>query len=108
MTKRLVIGAAVGMVVGALAVSIAVAGSGAGHGTYIPAAVLFPLSMLIATSAGNINAVAVILAVVQYPLYGVTVAGARISQVRWLTLLSLHLLLAVLSFLSVQRSEVFR
>jgi hypothetical protein len=105
MKKRLAIGGAVGAVVGALAISMGAAG--AGHGTYIPAAVLFPVSMLIAVSSGNVNAVAATLAVMQYPIYGVTVAGERSSPLRWLALISFHLLLALLSFLSVQRSEGF-
>lgn len=101
------IGGIVGAGVGLPAILIAAAAAGAGHGTYVPAAFLFPSSMLIATLAGNINSLAAALAIVQYPLYGITVAGSNNSRVRWLALVFLHSLLTVLSFLSVQRSEVF-
>ena len=50
---------------------LAVASSGGGHGNYFWAKVLFPFTMLSASLTGAIDIPFIILAVVQYPLYGV-------------------------------------
>ncbi len=107
MRNRVAIGGTIGAAVGALAILVAVKAAGIGLGTYIPAAVLFPASMLVAVSVESINLLSAALALVQYPLYGATAVGERNNLRRWLAVAGLHLLLAVFALLSVQRSEVF-
>lgn len=84
------------------------AAAGAGHGTYLLVAILFPLPMLVAIAVGSINVLASMLALAQYPIYGVMVAGTQNMKQRWLVVASLHFAVAVLSLLSVQYSEAFR
>lgn len=44
--------------------------AGAGHGTYLPAILLFPYTMLIAAVIGRIAPPLMVLALVQYATYG--------------------------------------
>ena len=58
--------------------SIGVLAAGGGHGTYLPAALLFPFTMLLASFTSSIAAPAVALAVLQFPAYGY-LAGRAVS-----------------------------
>jgi hypothetical protein len=108
MKRRLLIGGVVGLVIGGVAACVALAAAGAGHGSYLPAALLFPFSMLIASAVGTVNPGIVVLALAQYPVYGAAVIGkAKSSKVAWLTVVGLHFVGAAVSLLVVQRSEVF-
>ena len=48
-----------------------------GHGSYLPANLLFPFSMLLAGPTGSISGRAIALALAQYPLYGWVLSRAR-------------------------------
>lgn len=105
MIKRFLSGGAAGAGIGVTALIIAVVSSGAGHGTIIPTALLFPLPALFFGSSADLRILGVVLAVVQYPLYGISMAVAKSGLFRWLFLTCLHstlAILAVLSCLSVQ------
>jgi hypothetical protein len=51
--------------------------AGGGHGSYLPASLLFPFSMLLAGTTRSISARAIALALAQYPLYGWVLSRAR-------------------------------
>jgi hypothetical protein len=60
-----------GIVLGAVALVIAWAYAGAGHGTYIPAKVLFPYTMYLAVAVvGRITVPLLLLALLEFPAYG--------------------------------------
>ena len=63
--RRLLVGAFVGV----LSLGFAVAAAGAGHGTYIPAKLLFPFTMLAGVFGDSITLPYLIVALVQFPLY---------------------------------------
>ena len=48
--------------------------AGGGHGTYIPAAVFFPFSMIVAEHAGTIGMIPLCMAAVQFPAYALVMA----------------------------------
>jgi hypothetical protein len=55
---------------------VALLAAGAGHGTYIPAKVIFPYTMLLALAFEEVTVPLMVLAVVQFPLYGLVVGMA--------------------------------
>jgi len=55
---------------GILALAIAVLCAGAGHGTYLPAMLLFPYAMLMSVGGHTITNDAIVLGLLQYPGYG--------------------------------------
>jgi hypothetical protein len=63
--------------------------------------------MLISVSLGSISAVAAVMGLVQYPLYGVFAAGTEKKGIRWLTIVTLHFVAALIAALLVQRSGTF-
>lgn len=72
---------------------------GAGHGTYIPAMGLFPFGMLGVLFQDRISVPFIIVAIIQYPLYGFIVDKANSSQqlrLSLLTILMAHIALATL------------
>ena len=108
MNRRVLFGGIAGLGVGALASGVAISAAGAGHGTYLPAALLFPIPMLISVSLGTIGAVAAVIGLAQYPLYGV--AAAAVTEKRrmsWVTLAGLHLVTALVSAWAVMQSKNF-
>lgn len=74
MTTRLVL---VPFLFGVLALVLAGIAAAGGHGSYLPASLLFPFSMLLAVPTGHISARAIALALAQYPLYGWVLSRAR-------------------------------
>jgi len=91
-------------VIGAGLLYLAVAAAQVGHGTYVPAMMLFPYTMLSAVALDAITAPFAIVAVIQFPLYGILVwiglmrnrSGAVAT-----TLAVLHLLAAFGCYLAV-------
>jgi hypothetical protein len=57
---------------------LVIAAAGAGHGTYIPAAILFPYTMTIAPALGTIAPALIALALLQYPIYGLLIGVAKV------------------------------
>jgi hypothetical protein len=53
------------------------ASGGAGHGDYVIARILFPFTMLAAVLLGSITAPFVLLAVAQFPIYGLVLGAAN-------------------------------
>jgi hypothetical protein len=78
---------------------IAVFAMGAGHGTYIPAMGLFPFGMLGILFQDRISVPFIVIAILQYPLYGFIVDKATSSRQLRLSLLAIlltHIVLATL------------
>lgn len=72
---------------------------GAGHGTYIPAMGLFPFGMLGVLLQDRISLPFIIVAILQYPLYGFIVDKSNSSRqlkLSLLTVLLIHIILATL------------
>ena len=55
-------------------VNAAVTAAGGGHGTYIPATILFPYTMLLASADKLISNPLIALALLQFPTYGLLIA----------------------------------
>lgn len=69
--------------------------AGGGHGSYMPAKVLFPYYILIASvfEGGAFRAVAIVLSIIQMPLYGYLVEKSRRIGI---SALCLHIVAAIL------------
>lgn len=78
---------------------IAVFFAGGGHGTYIPAMGLFPVGLLGTLLFDRITIPFVVLAIIQYPIYGFIIDKVIVtnkSKIVLPLLLLLHILLAVI------------
>lgn len=81
MKPGLILGLSV--LLGATSVVVAVMFASGGHGTYLPAKLLFPFTMLLTLFGGPIGVGGIAAAVLQFPLYGAAVAaGAGTGQAR--------------------------
>jgi hypothetical protein len=94
------------LVVAGVAGWAAVSAAGGGHGTYQPAALLFPYTMVIAALVGSIPAAALTIAAGQYPAYGALIARAPGSVI--LGVVAAHAVVAAVAVWLVTNSEVFR
>jgi hypothetical protein len=74
MRKEVIWSLVFGAIAGVVALTIAVVMAGGGHGSYAPAKLLFPYTMLIAGS--SIGFFGMLLAIVQWPLYAASLASA--------------------------------
>lgn len=74
---------AVPVLTGALLLAIAISAAGGGHGSYLPARIFFPYTMILSSVGERIGPVGVALAVVQYPAYGMALVAARSRGVSW-------------------------
>lgn len=87
----------VGFVLAPVCLLISVYSMGGGHGNYFWCKVFFPYTMLTTVFLGKITLPLIVVAIVQFPLYGAIVAvGARRSRC-WQTLaviVPLHALMA--------------
>jgi hypothetical protein len=93
-TRRQVIGAILGVVIGSAAGCVLLFCAGAGHGSYLPAKLLFPLPMALTGITGSITRPLLIIAGLQYPLYGLLVGwliGRNQVRRAMLLLLGIHL-----------------
>lgn len=71
---------------------LALLSTGAGHGNYLWAWVLFPLPMYLTTFAGSITPLLIVLAVLQFPIYGL-IAGFASTKGKLI-----HALVGMLAF----------
>jgi len=101
-TSRIVVYTLIGVAVTPIAVIAALASAGAGHGHYEFARVLFPYTMLLTPLANNtIAPLLIVLAFVQFPLYGALIGLANRKSREGLVMLILalaHLVAAALCF----------
>lgn len=78
---------------------VAILFMGGGHGTYIPAMALFPFGLISTILFDRITMPFVVLAIIQYPLYGLIIDKARQankSKIVWPILIAVHIILALL------------
>ena len=86
---------------------VAVLSTGAGHGSYFLAKILFPFTMLSTVLFSSIVVPFIVLAILQFPLYGLLLgrANAMGTFSRWQRrLLIAHLLAVAACFLLVGKS----
>jgi hypothetical protein len=93
-TSTRITGVIGGTIVGVLAVAATTLAAGAGHGTYFPAKVLFPYSMLLTSLTDTITPTLLGVAAAQWPLYGYIVSGRRS---RWPFVAAMHSIAVVAS-----------
>jgi hypothetical protein len=92
---------AVSCLVGGLARYAALVTTAAGHGTYDVATVLFPYTMISMVVLDVSTPVFMLVAVIQFPVYGVVLwLGSRCGQAKWtgLALCVLHVISVGLAF----------
>ena len=90
-----------------IAVTIIVFTAGAGHGTYAPARLLFPFTMLSTLLHGTIKDAYALLALLQFPIYGVILAMAVKSNRTKLTaslLIAIHTIAVFMTFVFLNPS----
>ena len=95
-----VAGAALGLVLGVIANLLAVLSSGAGHGDYAAARMLFPASMLLTFVEGSIGELSIAVALLQFPFYG-GLMGWSVARGTYLSALvvgALHLVGVIFCF----------
>jgi hypothetical protein len=82
-----IIGLSAGTLIGGISLVIAVMAAGGGHGTYMPAKILFPYTMLSTITMERITSPYVLLAILQFPLYGLFLGFtlSRGSRLFWTT-----------------------
>jgi len=80
---RYALAAAIGLVIGLSAIAFAIFIAAAGHGSYVPAVIFFPLTMLSTLwTSDAVTVPAMILAVVQYPAYGMALVRGKEAGTR--------------------------
>lgn len=91
------VGAAWGTLAAIPAIFAAILSGGTGHGDYIAARILFPFSILLTLVEGSIGIAGITAAVLQFPLYGATLAWSLAREnYRALTVLAAVHFIAVL------------
>jgi hypothetical protein len=96
-----------GFIVGAIAVWIVAVTVAGGHGSYVPAAILFPFSMAPSVAIGYVPTILIIVGLAQYPLYGVFAAYRGASRSKFLWLGGIHTIAACAAYVAVVRSSNF-
>lgn len=83
-----------------VALLLALFSAGSGHGDYVLARALYPIPMLVTLLTHNtITGLSVVMAVAQFPAYGVIVAPG--GRTRWLALGFVHVVATAAAFSGV-------
>lgn len=98
--KTKIIGLVLGILLTPVALFFAVASAGAGHGDYVLARILFPLTILATYVTESIGVTGITIACVQFPLYGWLLGSAHHQKKKVPVLLipGFHVILVGLSF----------
>jgi hypothetical protein len=100
-SKAHIIGLVIGILVTPVLLGLAAFSGGAGHGDYLLARILFPVTMISTLVFGSITVPFIVLAVGQYPIYGWFIGSALRSSHRklglWLVL-TVHMSTLTLNF----------
>ncbi len=85
------------------ALAAAVLSSGAGHGHYTAARILFPVSMLLTLIYDTIGTISVVVALMQFPIYGAVLYWTKVRKIYVLAvvLASLHVVAVIACFSGV-------
>ena len=101
--KAAIVGLIGGILIAPIALFLAVVSGGAGHGHYVAARLCFPFTMASTYVFETITVPFIILAFVQYPIYGLLIGRAikekKARPVAW-TLGVLHLALVAVLFVA--------
>ena len=76
---------------------ISIASAGLGHGNYLAVKILFPYAFYIAYRQGEIAAASLLVAIMQYPLYGAVIGVRKTRKVIAVFLLMIHVVFAAIS-----------
>jgi hypothetical protein len=76
MKRNAIIGLAAGAMASVGGALIATFAAGGGHGTYLPAKILFPFAMLLSVFGSSITAPYMVAALLQFPIYGLVLGAA--------------------------------
>ena len=96
------------LVIEAISILISLGVAGAGHGSYFPAKIFFPFTMLSTFIFQIIKPPFIILAVIQYPIYGAILVWAyfrNYMKPTTISLLAFHIVAVILCI--SMRSEFF-
>ena len=66
----------------AVAVVVVVIAAGGGHGTYMPAKIIFPYTLMLTRWTQVITTAGIVVALLQFPLYGLAVSTGRTIRSR--------------------------
>lgn len=107
MPRQIWFGMMVGAAFGVLAAAVALMVAAGGHGSYAPAVLLFPLPMLLTRFTDEISHGLVVLALLQFPLYGALVARPdRLNRSRaTVSLLIVHAALAGAAYFALRGGD---
>lgn len=78
--------------------------AGGGHGTYVPAILFFPYTMLGSVATQQIQAAHMVVAALQFPAYGFYLAQ-NLTKRKVLILSGIHVAVAVATVLSKQLND---
>jgi len=95
---------AISLIVTPLFLYLGIASGGAGHGHYLLAKLLFPFTMLSTRAFGSIVAPFILLAIIQFPLYGFILGAANERRTMFMPaagILLVHSVAAVACFFVV-------
>lgn len=98
--RAIIGGLILGMLLGTLAVIAALVSAGVGHGDYVAARALFPVTMLLTLVEGQIGWLGIAVALVQFPFYGGLLGWARFREYYrpiWVAV-GVHLVAAIACF----------
>jgi hypothetical protein len=90
-----------------VALFLALVSAGSGHGNYLVAKLLFPYTMLSTVVAGEISLIFLVLAFLQFPIYGFILAlGAQAEKMKSVayTIAAIHVFGVLLCFLLVSEN----
>lgn len=79
-THRLLLPLAISLAATPILLFLGVASAGAGHGNYLFAKILFPHTLLSAWVLDSITTPFIVLAVIQFPLYGIVLGAANLRH----------------------------
>jgi hypothetical protein len=91
-----IVGGIMGVVVTPIAAIAAMISGGAGHGHYVAARVLYPIPILLAEQFGEFSLPLIVLALAQFPIYGVVGGAFRLKGLIWI--LVIHFIAVVICF----------
>jgi hypothetical protein len=100
--KASIVGLVLGVLATPVAIVLGVASGGSGHGHYFIAKLLFPVTMLSTLAFKSITPPFILVAFVQFPIYGWFIASGLTSGARRLHLwipIGVHLTALTLNFL---------
>ena len=96
------------MIVEAIAVVIVFLATGAGHGTYAPARIIFPYTMMAKVFHEDIRSIYLIFGLIQFPIYGLLLAWGINTKYKKAMIIALSILHCIaVYYVFVNHNEYF-